>query len=187
MRGVAAGVIEMEVGVDHPPHVARKEPGGGERVLQLGGAFQPAVLDAVDVEELAVLLVAERRCRSAPGPSGCSTSRHRIASGMRFRSSGATRVFQSVRGTTPNMAPPSSRCRPPSSVWQRSRPTVNAACESVTGSAFRAGVRRRLGGHGHAGGAGAPTVRRASMARDPAACGRPPRAPASAAGPADPP
>ena len=35
-----------------------------------------------------------------------------MASGIRLRSSGSIRVFQRVRGTTPNMAPPSRR-KPP--------------------------------------------------------------------------
>ena len=58
-RGVAAGVVEMQMGIDHPADVAGQEAGGGERVLQLGRALQSLVLDAVDVEELGVLLVAE--------------------------------------------------------------------------------------------------------------------------------
>ena len=75
-----------------------------------------------------------------------------MASGIRWRSSGATRVCQSGRGTTPNIAPPSSRWRPPSSVWQRSPPTVNVArgvtpspsgAESARGSVGMASRFRR--------------------------------------------
>src|SRR5439155_26165364 len=57
--GVAARVIEMEVGVDHPADV-----GGGvaelrERIFEPGAPVFPLVRDPVDVLELGVFLVAE--------------------------------------------------------------------------------------------------------------------------------
>src|SRR3989442_12343464 len=56
-------------------------------------------------------------------PASCSTSRHRSASGMRFRASAGIRRSHRGLGTTPNMAPPSRCWRPPSRAWQRRRPT----------------------------------------------------------------
>ena len=160
-----------------------QEAGGRERVLQLGGALEPGVLDPVDVEELAGPPCCPAPVSISTSPSGCSTSRQRMASGIRCRSSGATRVSQSVRGTTPNMAPPSSRWRPPSSVWQRSPPTWNDCARSVTPAPPGSESARGSVGHGQplppAPGA---SRRRARSRRGPAACGRPPRAPAAAAG-----
>ena len=49
----------MEMGIDHPFHVLGQEPGRGECVLQLGGAFETLVLDPVDIEKLGVFLIAE--------------------------------------------------------------------------------------------------------------------------------
>jgi hypothetical protein len=80
-----------------------------------------------------------RRCRELrdsllPAPlsistsaSGVSTSRQRMASGMRLRSSAGMRRSQSGFGTTPNMAPPSSRCVPASSAWMRRSPSCASA------------------------------------------------------------
>src|SRR2546426_4862778 len=60
-KGVAAGVVEMEVRVDHPAHVAGRVTQRAERILELRRATLPSVLHAVDVPELVVLLVAESR------------------------------------------------------------------------------------------------------------------------------
>ena len=85
----------MQVGVDDPPDVGRRVAQPTERILEPG---RPRV-------------ARRSRCRRCRGtsrssllpspvsistrPSGCSTSRQRIASGMRFRSSGAIRRAQS--------------------------------------------------------------------------------------------
>ena len=60
---VAAGVIEVEVGIDDELHVRRAVPRGGDRVLEVraGDALivqRAAVLQAVDLVELRALLVA---------------------------------------------------------------------------------------------------------------------------------
>ena len=184
MRGVAAGVVEVQVGVDDPAHVAGQEPGG--RPARPRAGWRPPA--------------PRSRCRRCRGtcassllpsavsistrPSGCSTSRQRIASGMRFRSSGAIRVSQSGSGTTPNMAPPSSRCRPPSSVWQRRPPTVKRVRERMQPTPL---LRKRSpprGSVGHAPPLRAAPARRRPELRSlpgPAACARPPPAPAGAA------
>ena len=123
----------------------------------------PVVLDAVDVEELA----RPPCCRA---PVSISTEPVRVldqqaAHGERNPVAlvGRDRACsQSGFGTTPNIAPPSRRWSPPSSVWQRSPPTVNACerrhdstsgAESARGSVGMACRRRRRRG-----------VRRASMA-----------------------
>ena len=66
---VAAGMVEVQVGVDHPAHIA-----GGTRRSRArppaGSRLESRVLDAVDVVELRVLLVAERRCPPARARRG---------------------------------------------------------------------------------------------------------------------
>ena len=57
-RGVPAGMVEMEMGVDHPFDVPRKKPGGSERILQLRGAL-PAPSSR------------PRRCRGTSRPPCC--------------------------------------------------------------------------------------------------------------------
>src|SRR6266540_2879827 len=56
---VAARVIEMEMGVDHPANVFRPMTELVECVLQFGAPAGSRVLDTVDVGELAALLVAD--------------------------------------------------------------------------------------------------------------------------------
>jgi hypothetical protein len=55
-NGIAAGVVEMQVGVDNQCYVGGLESGLADRVLQSGGVA--LVLDAIDVEELLLFLVA---------------------------------------------------------------------------------------------------------------------------------
>src|SRR5260370_36745844 len=48
---VAAGVVEMEVGIDDPAHVVRRVPHLAERILQAAACVRACVLDAVAVAE----------------------------------------------------------------------------------------------------------------------------------------
>ena len=66
-----------------------------------------------------------RRSRRRSAPS-CSprTSSGRMPSGMRLRSSGGSRFSHSVRGTTPNIAPPSRRRNPSDRVMSSRSPSV---------------------------------------------------------------
>ena len=57
--GIPTRMIEMEMGIDDPFHVPGQEAGRRQGVLQLSGTLESLVLHPVDVEELAVLLVAE--------------------------------------------------------------------------------------------------------------------------------
>src|SRR5712664_2696799 len=57
--GVAAGVVEMQVGIDDPAHVVRLVAQFAERVLQAGAAISAGVCDAVDVAKFLVFLVAD--------------------------------------------------------------------------------------------------------------------------------
>ena len=59
--GVPAGVVEMQMRIDDPPDVLRRVPEPGERIFQPRASVRARVLDAVDVPELLVLLVAESR------------------------------------------------------------------------------------------------------------------------------
>src|SRR5438477_3427578 len=52
-------MVEMQVGVDDAANVLRAMPKGGERVFELRAAVRPLVLDAVNVDELRILLVAD--------------------------------------------------------------------------------------------------------------------------------
>src|SRR6266571_3240911 len=56
---IAAGVIEMQMGVDYPVNVVGAVPKLPERILQLRSSIAPHILDTVDVGELRVLLVAD--------------------------------------------------------------------------------------------------------------------------------
>src|SRR6059036_2850941 len=59
--GIAARVIEVQVGIDHPADVGGGMPELRERIFELGTPVLPFVHDAVDVLELLLLLVAEPR------------------------------------------------------------------------------------------------------------------------------
>src|SRR6185503_15655421 len=54
---VAAGVVEMQMRVDHERDVIRRYAELTQPVLQLRRTTRPRVLDAVDVVELVILLV----------------------------------------------------------------------------------------------------------------------------------
>ena len=157
-RGVAAGVIEVEVGVDHPAHVARQDARRRERVLELGRALEPLVLDTVDVEELGVLLVAEPGVdqHQAVGMLDEQTAhgeRDAVALvGLRPACSRA------CYGTTPNIAPPSSRCAP---AFERvaAEPAHLERAGQRHASRLRRGVGQRLGRHRAAAPARPPSAR----------------------------
>src|ERR687890_774427 len=51
---------EMEMGVDHPGDVARKKSRRGKRVFQLRRPLKALILDAINIEKLCILLVAQR-------------------------------------------------------------------------------------------------------------------------------
>src|SRR6266550_1543737 len=59
--GIAARVIEMQVGIDHPADVTGGMPELHERIFELGTPVLSFVHDRVDVLELLVFLVAEPR------------------------------------------------------------------------------------------------------------------------------
>src|SRR5207247_4397335 len=56
---VSAGVVEVEMGVEHPAYVLRPKPELGERVCATRAAVPPFVFDAVNVLELGRFLVAD--------------------------------------------------------------------------------------------------------------------------------
>src|SRR2546427_111811 len=56
---IAAGVIEMQMGVDYPANVVGAVPNLPDRIPQLRPSIPPHILDTVDVGELRVLLVAD--------------------------------------------------------------------------------------------------------------------------------
>src|SRR2546425_7741809 len=62
-RGIApvvtTRVVEMEMRVDHPANVLRRMVQLAERVLQFGSAVSSRVIDAIDLDELAVFFVAD--------------------------------------------------------------------------------------------------------------------------------
>jgi hypothetical protein len=95
-------VIEVQVRGDHQIDVVRRESVIGQGVIEV-----PPPIQAEDVGELGVQLVAHSSVDQDP-PRPSPTSQGRVASRMRFRLSGGTLRSQSVLGTTPNMAPPSS-------------------------------------------------------------------------------
>src|SRR5436190_3825794 len=59
--GIAAGVIEMEMGIDHPANVIGPVSELRERVFDLGRPVLPLIHDAVDVPKLVVLFVSQAR------------------------------------------------------------------------------------------------------------------------------
>src|SRR6266568_4351061 len=78
-------------------------------------------------------------------PASCSTSRQRNARRIRLRLSGVMRRSHSGFGTTPNIAPPSSHCSPPSRAWQVRRPNWKVVWVMGTRNAER-GTRNSRGG-----------------------------------------
>src|SRR5205814_4020119 len=56
---VAAGMIEVEVRIDHPAHVVRRMAQLRQGILETGAAVLPLVHDPIDVPELGVFLVAQ--------------------------------------------------------------------------------------------------------------------------------
>jgi hypothetical protein len=59
--GISPSMVEVQMGVDHPRDITRQKPRRCQRVLQLGGALQSLILDAIDVQKLGVFLVPESR------------------------------------------------------------------------------------------------------------------------------
>ena len=124
---VAAGVIEVEMAVDHHRHVGGGEARLRERALELRG--QPRSRRRV-----------RSRCRRCRGTSPISllpdarVDEHEAVRMLDQQAAHAERNAvarvrgdarsQSVFGTTPNMAPPSSCWRPAWSAWTRSAPSV---------------------------------------------------------------
>src|SRR5205814_10420474 len=72
--GIAAGVIEMEVGVDHPPDIGRAVAEFRERVFELSASAFSLVRHPVDVFELVAFLVA----RSEEHTSELQSLRHLV-------------------------------------------------------------------------------------------------------------
>ena len=142
----------MEVGVDHPPHVARagtrrtrarppagwRPPARRSRRRRCRGTCASSLLPSAGVDQHQAVGMLDQQ--AAHGERECGGARRARRASSR-----------ACRGTTPNMAPPSSRWRPPSSVWQRSRPTVND-CATGSHRPLRAGVRPGRGRHGAAAG-----------------------------------
>jgi hypothetical protein len=105
-------VVEVQVRVDHHAHVLEPVAGGPDPILEQRAPVGACVLDAVQVVELGRLLVAE------PGVDEHQPHvvlDEQAAHPHRDAVARVGRIFRSHSGlgTTPNIAPPSSCCRPP--------------------------------------------------------------------------
>ena len=103
--GEAAGVIEVQVGGEHDVDVARRDAGLGQRDR-----------DGARGRRRRCRGTSRSPCRRSPASMSIvrapRTSSGRIASVMRLRSSAGAFFAHSAFGTTPNIAPPSSRKKP---------------------------------------------------------------------------
>ena len=119
---VAAGVVEVEMGVDDDRHVLGPESRRVQAIFQRRAVVGAGVFDAVDVLELRVSPCCPTRSPRARGRrrarSGTTASRARSGCA---RSAAARRSHNGL-GTMPNIAPPSSRRLP-----ERMACTVQAA------------------------------------------------------------
>jgi len=115
-------MVEVQMRVDDPGHVFGPSSDLGERVLEQRAAVPPVVAHAVDVAELCVFFVADPRVDQHEAVVVLdqeAAQRERNAVAL----VGGDASLHSGFGTTPNMAPPSSRWAPASSAWQVRRPT----------------------------------------------------------------
>src|SRR6266550_302021 len=56
---IAAGVVKMQMGIDHPANIVRSMAQLAQRIFQLGSSILASVVNTVDADELLVLFVAD--------------------------------------------------------------------------------------------------------------------------------